>query len=219
MRRERERRVIARGDASLEERNRAFGESTHTEGVWSEYYENVLGIRFSELVGKTVLDIGGAPEGDIARGAIQMGIKFYTLNPNTRPGHKKQTNFYSDSFIWDNLNKEDKDITTVGGLAQEIPLLDNSMDYVISVGSVPGFLPLKEGEYKAAFSSIIRVLKNGGRAVLFPILEDTKEDPVFNEIVEELRGQHQVVLQVVPGYDGPIIDGKETPCYRMTILK
>lgn len=189
----------------------------HGDRMDFEYYEKVLGLSLEDLKGKRVLDIGGAPNGTFAKEATNHGVNVVTMNPNIDLGDRGFT--VLDRMLGRDQVPNGPDVATkpVGGLAQELPFADNSFDIEISVGSVPVYLPRFESEYRDAFNEIVRTLKPGGKAFLFPIIEGMKGTPVFDSVVSGLEGC-TVEFVELPGFvqrDNyqPVI------IYRMIITK
>jgi len=132
-----------------------------------------------EFLGEKVLDLGAGFSGDIPKYAAERGIKIYSL---------------SESFSEDNIrsllkervgDKINKEFPFFAGLAQELPFKSNTFDSVLSVFSIPFYLDNKKREYKDTFKEIVRVLKPGGKAYLYPLplwIDDKTITKRMNEI-------------------------------------
>ncbi len=197
---------------SPDERQKYVGESIHTDHISREYYEEALGISMSELAGKDVLDIGGAPQGVFASEATELGIKLVTLNPNIHPGHRGYLN-----LLWSDSGLETA--PAVGGIVQQLPFKNDAFDCEFAVGSVPGYLPQYESEYQRAFAEIIRTLRPGGIAMLFPIASQMREDQAFKKVTEELRQECLVEFEEVTGFSPSPGEDPSTKFFRMKLTK
>jgi|GEM_PF-1810294 len=201
---------ISRENFNASKRLEFSHNSMHTNQLDAEYYQYALGIDLSEMQGSSVLDIGGAPKGMFAREAQELGINLVTLNSNVDPG-------YTGSFEFPYGFPEDKESrSTVSALAQQLPFKKGAFDFVVSVATVPAYLPKHESEYRHTFEEMLRVLKPGGKLILFPILAELRDDPVFNELVKKLEQQSQIKFETDTGFEPP--DGGP-PSARMILIK
>ena len=135
-----------------------------------KYYEAKLRLTQEDLAGKNILDLGSGQE---SRFAQDVREQF--------PG----TNVISLDYSFDRLPRQEfglepiraeeaesrektKDLTRVRGLFTKLPFADNSFDTVVSSGAMPLYLTNLE-QIEEAFSEVIRVLKQGGKAHIGPI--------------------------------------------------
>ncbi len=186
--------------------------SIHLDALDAEYYEEALGIKLEDLKGE-VLDIGGAPKGKFSQEASEKGIKLVTLNPNYHPGRPRGMNFFEYMFLLDNSGRNSSRV--VAGLAQQLPFKNSQFDYEISVGSVPGYLPEYESEFRQAFQEMLRVLKPGGKILLFPIRQGLMDDPSFKDLMEDLKAECLIEFQSAEEFNHP---GQER-FFRMKLTK
>lgn len=84
----------------------------------------------------------------------------------------------------------------IGGHAEKLlSIRDNSVDLVTALWSVPHYLPVGINA-QLVFSEIIRVLKSGGKAILYPIESDDYE--TYKEAFEWISAQKSVVIKTEP---------------------
>ncbi len=120
-------------------------------------YLKLLGITSSEL-GSRILDIGSGETQRFAREASLSGREVISLNPLLRDSK------------WRKLVQTDSSEPpqSVAAVAQNLPFTNNSFDTVVSVFAIPMYL--EKRAYKQSLQEIYRVLKPGGRAILFPVI-------------------------------------------------
>jgi SAM-dependent methyltransferase len=134
-------------------------------------YRRFLAFEPSDIVGRRVLDIGSGYHRIFGREAEEIGAsEVISLDPNILSG------------MWDGRLGPEKvqahhaqalaDVATgklVRGLSQEMPFEDRSFDTALALFSVPLYLPLHQSERSQTFREILRILKPGGRAFVFPV--------------------------------------------------
>jgi len=155
--------------------------AAHISDRGVESYEEHLGISIKDFIGKSVLDIGSG-FGRFVREAREQGVKVTALEPNLIIKEK----------LRDYHPKED----SVAGLAQNLPFKDNSFDAITSIFAVPVYLETSAGEYDRTFREIVRTLKPGGTAYLWPIFEKLMTSKQFNLIREALADQAEIELRI-----------------------
>lgn len=126
-----------------------------------ESYERLLGFSEQELEGKTILDLGAGANLALAEGAKERNIDAAVTSLNPQLAEKEK-------FFGEHLREKAKGERAIAGIAQALPFRDAAFDRIYSLYSVPLYLPTEEKEYRLAFEEMIRVLKPGGEAVLFP---------------------------------------------------
>lgn len=118
-------------------------------------YEFYFHMKGEDMRGKTVLDIGSGTDETFAKEAKKLGANVVSMSP-TLDVRKK-------------IDKENKSLMSVGGRAQEMPFADNTFDLEFALYSVPFYLPTRTDEYESFLNEIIRTLKVGGKASIFPV--------------------------------------------------
>lgn len=177
------------------------GSSVHSDYDALNHKDN-LGVSLEDLRGKKTLDIGGTINGTFAREAKEAGVDLITFNP------------YSDigGYTWG--------LEAVKGLAQQMPFEKNTFDIELALGSVPVYLPNYESEYKNTFTEIIRTLKKGGRAIIFPVTGEMYTSEIFKTVIKELETAANFDFEDEGVYN-KTIGGEEKTAhfYRLTITK
>ena len=133
----------------------------------ADTYQEFLGFSLKELKGKFGLDIGSGENELFSKQAAALGVKVFSMSPRLRKG------------IPNDYLKKDWQKRSVAGRAQEIPFLDNTFDFEFALYSVPYYLPVTFEEFKthqtsfeeytSFISEVIRTLKSGGSAHIYPI--------------------------------------------------
>lgn len=127
-------------------------ESPATNDRTFESYLKLLGITSSQL-GKRVLDIGSGDTQKFAAGA-PIGTEVVSLNPLLKDPK---------------MRKKVKEATSsVAAEVQHLPFKNSSFDTIVSVFAVPMYL--EREDYRKSLQEIHRILKPGGKAVLFPVI-------------------------------------------------
>lgn len=161
-----------------------------------EQYRQFLGFRIEDLRRKQVLDIGSGIKRVFADEASQHAVEVTSLDPQ------------AGNEAWQEMRISPKELDTyrerlredfaagrlVVGIAQELPFRKEAFDAVTALYSVPMYLPEDISEVRKTFFEIARVLKPGGRAYLYPVMQDAVgkfAETVFEELRE--RG-FQIVL-------------------------
>ncbi|MCL5733526.1 MAG: class I SAM-dependent methyltransferase [Patescibacteria group bacterium] len=187
-------------DFSAKER-RAYEGTTITDRSLASYRE-YLGLPIEDLKGKLVLDIGSGHSGRFIREADKEGINVVAFNPELKSG-----------LAIEGLNKRelpgvlDKGkigkINAVAGIVQEMPFKDNSFDAEVALFSVPHYMPKYKSEYKLMFNEILRTLKPGGQAFIFPMNEPGNNffsKKIFKDFLKELSSRAIIDTKSVEEY-------------------
>lgn len=168
-------------------------------------YLKLLGITSSEL-GMKILDVGSSKTQRFAREASLSGREVISLNPLLRESK------------WRKLVQTDasKPLQSVAAVVQHLPFKNNSFDTVVSVFAIPMYL--EKRDYKESLQEIYRVLKPGGRAILFPVIlpDDVK---VCKSVLEESGisyASESVPTNIIDGSD--ILPLKEFNVENLTRL-
>jgi SAM-dependent methyltransferase len=163
------------GMVSREERRRYVKAAEYYDSELRNY-EHHLGFQLTNLSGRKVLDIGGTMEGFFAQAARESGIDLTTLTAN------------NPYYVRGGAN--------VKGMAQELPFQDGTFDLAFSLGMLP-YLPQCASEYLGTFQESIRILKKGGKAVLFPVVPEIWRCGFFWDAAWGIAGQARLSLQPV----------------------
>lgn len=173
---------------------------------------SAIGLPEDDLRGKSVLDVGAGPR-DVAAYCLKHDIttEVYSLEPNLQnPAYWKNKNNVNEMFpdIIPALNEK-----TVSGDRSHLPFADNSFDILINHAALPNNgKPLAEGRndeveshLRQILSEVIRVLKPGGKAYLFPVRKEIQEPLMGLEkaciqkvIVEFLNAGYAVSTEDIP---------------------
>lgn len=177
-------------------------------------YRELLGLPpDKELKGKLILDIGSGTKEIFSKEASKKGIKVVSLSPqlSVNWARKLLKNNFIDWWRWRGRS--------VAGIAQELPFKDDVFDAEVSLAGVPGYLPSFTSEYRAAFKEIVRTLKPGGTAYLYPIVTTVYKSGDVEKILDEFSDVADIKLKLVEkcDYYGP--DSGFRPGCRITITK
>ena len=189
-------------DFNSKERN-AYEGTTITDRSLASYKE-FLGLPIEDLRGKLVLDIGSGYSGRFAREAAKEGINVIAFNPELKSGLAIQgLNKKVLPGILDKVKVEK--INAVAGIAQEMPFKDNSFDAEVALFSVPHCMPKYKSEYKLMFDEILRTLKPGGQAFIFPMNEPGNNffnKKLSSDFLQELSSKAIIDTKSVEEYLG-----------------
>lgn len=118
-------------------------------------YEHYLRLETNDLAGKKILDLGSGPASGFATELEQQV-----------PGARVISLDYQFETPVD--NDPQPPIEKIRGLFTKLPIADQSMDMIVSVGSMPLYLH-NQAELEQAFKEVVRVLRKGGSARLGPV--------------------------------------------------
>jgi SAM-dependent methyltransferase len=144
----------------------------HLKRSFDNLLEN-LGLEEPELHEKRILDIG-AGERYLAAYCEKTGINsdVFSVEPNLG------ISSYNSGFVKKNWPEIDKAIgeKTVVAKREALPFEDESFDLAINHAALPGKIYFKNGNYalmeeaiKSSFNEMMRILKSGGEAIIFPL--------------------------------------------------
>ncbi len=151
-----------------EERGRGLKQ---TEG--SEGYEETLGFKAEDLEGKKVLDLGSGPKERLSKDLQNRGITvdLVAINPDLGIWSTARRDLIIEPY-W-----EKKSIAAVG---QALPFKTGTFDEVLALYSVSWYTSPEDDENEEAAKlwakEIVRVLKKGGKARIFPVSKWPKRD-------------------------------------------
>ena len=117
-------------------------------------YKNYLDFTFPELVDKKILDIGSGM-GGFKQGLMKMGYRARNIVSLTR--------------IYNRVSKEQK--LDIQGLAEFLPLKDESFDIAVANCSVP-VMAASDGDFEIIpqiFKEMMRVVKRSGELKVYPV--------------------------------------------------
>ena len=146
-------------------------------------YEKYLGPDAVDVQGKIFLNIGCGYRGIYEKNAVRNGAIVYALSPyfaQKNRGGRDMLAAYTRGVPRGPSGKKGELYPVAAFAEEELPLADSSVDRVLALYSVPLYIHTgKNGEqadqaYQTLFSEIIRVLKSGGHASLYPIFEEEK---------------------------------------------
>ena len=153
-----------------------------------EEYVTYTGFPFKELKGKKVLDIGSSSTQRFADEAAKHKITVVSLSPDLRlkeyrkrlEEHKKNKPKRSRSYRrkWKEL--------AIAAIAENLPFKDSSFDAEVGLMSITNYWNNMD-QYKRGFAEIIRTLKPGGKAYLYPITKDFYFSEDFHKMLDSFR--------------------------------
>ena len=174
-------------------------------------YEKWLGISIEELKGKLVLDIGSGPEEIFSKEAKREGVDVVSLSPELK--HEDIREITKGNFL-DIFRKGRWQKKSVAGIVQELPFENETFDVEVSLYGGMHYLPYLESEYRLAFKEIIRTLKSGGKAYLYPVNVQEEDEEKFKTLLQELSISADIELVLVEKSDRTANN-----LYRIVILK
>jgi ubiquinone/menaquinone biosynthesis C-methylase UbiE len=145
-------------------------------------YQYFLGIDFESMRGKSILDIGGGVDADVQKVAEKFGVEIISMSPE----------YASKDASEDTGTKSESKAKLVVGRAQEMPFKDSTFDYELALYSVPMYLPPVLSEYEKCFREILRTLKSGGKAFIFPVkmhFGGAIDDPLVLKTLDSLSSE------------------------------
>lgn len=99
-------------------------------------------------------------------------------------------------------NQNNRDIELLAGSSAELPYPDNSIDCVVSTGSIHHWKDMNRG-----LTEIYRVLKKNSYALIYDLVQKLPEDIVEQNIKE--FGRYKMVLLWLHSYEEPFYSVKE----------
>ena len=150
--------------------------------------------QFKELEGKKVLDIGSSSTQRFADEAAKHKVTVVSLSPDLRlkeyrkriEEHKK--NKPKVSRLWSKMQWDShkwKELA-IAAVAEDLPFKDNSFDAEVGLMSITNYWQNLD-QYKRGFAEIIRTLKPGGKAYLYPITKDFYFSEDFHKMLDSFR--------------------------------
>lgn len=149
-------------------------------------YEKYLDFPVEKYFSCRVLDIGSGYGERFNTEAAGQGIKVISLNPELRKESARKKRERSLK------RRRAEAVDSVAGLAQNLPFKDESFEAVTSLCAIPKFLKPEINEYRQTFSEMVRVLKSGGKAYVFPIDRTEIEGQNVIKMIENLNQVEEV---------------------------
>lgn len=172
-----------------------------SETEWSAGYEEILGFDAKELEGKKVLDLGSGAKERLSKDLQDrgIGVDLVAVNPDL-------VDWFARTDIVRESHWEKKSVAAVG---QALPFEGDTFDEVLALASVSWYTsPEDEGKQEAAklwASEIVRVLKEGGKARIYPVSKgDEQNEHPFRDIFSGLGVQIEIE-EWTPGQKRAII--------------
>ncbi len=145
-------------------------------------YMNLLELTEEELNNENslLLDLGAGIQQNFAKEARELGLKSKIISVDPRLGLEEGEDLSSikqpdkEKRIQGRKNAESN---TIAALSDALPFKNESFNHVYAVFSIPYYLESSE-EIEKSLSEIIRVLKPGGDAKLFPVSIATKKNVI-----------------------------------------
>jgi len=144
-------------------------------------YEKYLDFPTEDFFSKRVLDIGAGFGERFNIEAGSQGIEVISLNPELKRERSREARRQVMK------SKHAEIVRSVSGLVQEMSFKDKSFEAVTSLYGVPRYLERSKKEYEEAFKEIIRVLKPGGKAYIYPIDHEQVEGKNVVELIEDIE--------------------------------
>jgi SAM-dependent methyltransferase len=150
-----------------------------TEGILSErnydQYKKFLDLTEEELANwHTIVDLGAGTEQEFAKGirVHHPEAKVISIDPRLALSEEEDlAGILPEDHDARRRGRQQPEPETIAALAQDLPIDSNSVDGLVALHSVPQYIETTEG-MNDAFREILRVLKAGGVAKLFPVNKD-----------------------------------------------
>lgn len=165
-------------------RTREFFEATPPSVRPFAAYEALLNLTEQELENADILDLGAGVSEQFKHGLEEKKIKarVFSVNPMAGPETRKAKAVRSMS------GKE----KVIAAVAQDLPFKNKSFDLIISLAAIPLWLPATDIDFEKTFFEIDRILKDGGKAKLFPVW--SKEDQLLKKSLGFLAAKGYKIL-------------------------
>lgn len=142
----------------------------NTGRTWKQYISLLRLAEIPSWKDKIIVDLGSSYKPSFGGSVADTfpGAKVIAVDPtfiiNGKGAYPIET--YNEFQLKDMSQDYDNDVERVIGVAQNLPIVDHSVDFVFSLVAVPVHLPLDhEGRM---WSEILRVLRPGGQARIAP---------------------------------------------------
>lgn len=176
-------------------------------------YERDLGIDFKNMEGQLVLDLGSGKTQKFAKEASRYNVDVVSLNPEFQYSDARKLGRPS---IIDKIKFRNWKSMPVAAIAQELPFKDNSFDRVFGSWSILQHLDRKKSEFLSSFQESLRVLKEEGEMIFYPLSRILKKSTMFQEVLEDLQNNSDISCRISQvGTEAP----NDEPVYRLTITK
>lgn len=165
-------------------------------------YQGFLELNPEQLAGKAILDLGS---GHLQRFARQLEQRY----PNTRVTCLDASLAQRHEQVQKKQKEQKLELTA--GLFTHLPFRDGSFDTIVSLYGTPMYLDNFEAA-KRSVEEIIRVLKRGGEARLFPFDILLKTGPELRQVIERGKinfkpiDQNKKLLENLEGVDHKMVE-------------
>lgn len=152
-------------------RIQAVLESMPTERGLRDYEEHLDISKDQLLSWKTIVDIGSGTQQEFAkemRAAGYAGTILSTDPSLALPEEEDLARFLPEEHAARLEGRHHAEKGTIAAVSQALPIRTNSIETVLALYSVPRWIKDPD-EMKSSYGEIIRVLKGGGEARVFPI--------------------------------------------------
>lgn len=167
-------------------------------------YEEMLGFRKEDLIGKTVLDLGAGPGALFSKELKASGIDADVISFSPDFSDQKERDRLAPTMSERIskllvLEKAEGVGGAVAGVAQQMPFKDGSFDKVLALFSVTTWAM---GDYRIWLPEIVRTLKSGGEARMNlrnPKMEIVSRDLDAAQVEFRMRDE---LISFLDGMDG-----------------
>lgn len=165
-----------------------------------DIYVELTGFPMEELKGKKVLDIGSSSTQKFAHEAAKHNITVVSLSPDLRMENYRKIleNYKNNKGKMDQLRRKTRGHKwkklAVAAVAEHLPFQDNSFDAEVGLMSITNYWLTIE-HYKEGFTEIIRTLKPGGKAYLYPITSEFYFSEDFHKMLDSFSDSANIRIE------------------------
>ncbi len=139
----------------------------------TQEYTGWLDFELEDLKGESVLNIGCSLQGSFDKEAALAGADMHSLSPffASKLGEQEAVKHFKETTLgkWiRRIVKKGKWPKLIAAIAEDLPFDDECMDRILALYSVP----LYSDHHEILMHEIIRVLKQGGKAHLYPVKQE-----------------------------------------------
>jgi ubiquinone/menaquinone biosynthesis C-methylase UbiE len=184
----------------------------YTDRNWEEYAQFLDLTKEDLQKWQVIVDLGSGISQGLSYDLDKMGYKDKTvisIDPILGLLENPSNNLSQEDLI--NL-RSNAQPNTVAGLAQELPLKDESADAILALFSVPRYLD-KSDDINNFLDQVVRVLKPGGEARIYPISKYKNNFKIVPDYLAQLsKNEFEYELILKRDDDGD-------PCYYLLIIR